>query len=246
MKTNKIIDSIKKNTELKNDFTIAVAINNLMNVPEETIINMIKMDPSLLYLLDNPSYDIVFEALKLDGSLIKFVENSDFTFKYTAIRNAILHDGMNLKYCTNINYDLALCAINSNPHAIQYVKDANPDLIAKAISIDGMVIKYFKCPTEAMIYDAIHQNPNAYIYIKDKSMHIHHMYLDMLMNNSSYEEMQKEASLDNLEDDQILYLLDKNPELIRNLNNPSDTLMNKIINQNPEILKYIENPSEDL
>lgn len=120
-----------------------------------------------------------------------------------------------------------------NPAHIKYVEQT-PELCKLAISRNPYAIKYIENQTEELCLLALKKDKRLIKFVK----------IDLDKNKINDIVNVQKQHLKNVSD--VLILVETNPILIRNVDNPSHELCEKIININPYFFKFVKQQTKEL
>ncbi len=109
---------------------------------EEMILKIIKLEPSYLFTIENPSSLMIQTALGTIGRLIMFFPNWNETRTIDEIATALGQDGSIFEFVKNKNKRLATIAIQSYPMALQWIDFQDKGMIKLALSLDPKALYY--------------------------------------------------------------------------------------------------------
>lgn len=109
---------------------------------EEMILQIIKLEPSYLFTLENPTSLMIQTALGTFGRMIMFFPNWNETRTIDEIATALGQDGSILEFVKNKTKRLAMIAIQSYPLALQWIDFQDKGMIKLALSLDPTALYY--------------------------------------------------------------------------------------------------------
>lgn len=152
----------------------------------------------------------------------------------------IRHNPKLLKYVTNQTENICLEAVKRRGRSLKHIQNQTEQICLKAIKNDSSALRYVINQTDELCLEAVKKNPNELHYVINKTDEI---CLEAIKKNPycirfiKHQEKYEKIILDKFEED---------PDLIRYIENPSDSMVMKALNENISNLRYITNPPENL
>jgi len=103
---------------------------------EEVVLKILKIDPSYIFSISNPTEQMFKTIFKIYGRLILFFENWNNVLTTTVIATALSNDGTLLEFVEHKLKLLILVALNQYPLAIKWVKDQDIEMAYLATKTD--------------------------------------------------------------------------------------------------------------
>lgn len=237
------------------------AIAYVQDICESLILPYIHEYPRLIEYIDNPPEELCCQIIIKCNypKIIKFIKNQHFK----ACLTAVTLDGLCLKYIKNQTVELVNQALISNPNSIKYVLESlmNENMCRFLTSIDYRFIKYFDIQPPDICINMVKQNGLLLEHIKHKNQNNEICKLAIINNIDSIKWAKyispeianhvlyttpKYASniLNNIDikiinSDVLMKLLNNDPSLISNINNPPLEIIIYVLQKNGLLLKYI-------
>lgn len=260
---NPSIDLLKKVIS-KSPYTI----RQFDNINPEIVLQLIKEKPEIIEYINQPTYEMCYEAVTLNSKLIKHVpvqwktkEICDIAFSgdisnimylnkafitFDMALAAVKVNGLYLKCVPDEHFVDEICieAIKNHARAIDNVKNPTEEMWALAIKKDNSIIYDVKNPTDELLLIAAPKYPNLYDKIKNK---------DLISDNVDYNKVLEEnpnfiTSIKNPTYAQWLIAIKKNSRLIKSvpIEFQQEELCMIAVQDYPDGLEYIEQQTDSI
>lgn len=206
-------------------------------------------------------------------------EKDDLQFMHlTEQIDAITKKPMRIQELRRPHLQVQEAAVSTNPYAIKHIRQPSEKIRTMALYSCGLVLKYIPFPTPSEMEIAIKQNPKALEFIPDNLREVYKMKLDkyqqsiveapkeqteekrVVVSKHIWESLTEDEILDILEDDpeQIEFIPNpsedmqlvalyrpENTPLIKKIQNPTNRVCKYIISRDPTSILYLQNPHRD-
>lgn len=105
-------------------------------VSDEVTLQILRMEPNYIFLIENPTSEMYITAFGTEGILIRFYANWNDIFNVEEISAALSQDGSIFEFVKYKTKRLALIAINEYPPAIQWTDFQDLEIAHLAVSLD--------------------------------------------------------------------------------------------------------------
>jgi len=150
-------------------------VGGVKNIPfigipydEEVYLQILRMDPSYIFKISNPSTKMYTTAFEAEGILIRFFPNWNTFFSTELIKSALKQDGSIFEHVTNKSKYLATTAIENFPAALQWVKFQDLELANLAVGLDPRTLYFVdkKIMNSVLLNLALSLDPNFFTRIE--------------------------------------------------------------------------------
>lgn len=146
------LDAVKRNAEAikyipeifkSNEIQLIALIGGPEIIPyigkpadNEVILQILRIDPSYIFKIEDPTEEMYMNAFAAAGRLIMFYPDWNEKFNDDIISTALNHDGAIFEFVKYKSKRLALVAIEQYPPAIQWMDFQDIEIANKAVSLD--------------------------------------------------------------------------------------------------------------
>jgi hypothetical protein len=246
-KDPQLISKIKEPTDLmylecsKTNPSLLGKIKDSSLIKDMGPLEIIKVNPNHIKNVDNPTYEMCFEAVKKDGQLINIIpiEFQDEKMCITAAQN----DGSSIKYLLSLKQTEQVCfeAINQNIQSFRYIRFLTENIVKYILNLNcefigemqyliedndflkemqmlcvnkcPMILKSIQYPTLEMCKKAVDGNYKSLQFVPDE------LLCDDLYNLA----------------------LSQNAKALKYIKNQTENICDYAINNNPLAIKYVKN-----
>ena len=206
------------NDAIKKDITLITHTSSHYNPSNEDLINLIKKNPKYLFDINNPTEDMVLEAVKQDCNIIRKI-NKEY-LSYNIYLEAVKQNSFLLEIVPIELQSIEMCimAIKHRPFSIQQIKNLNEEICLEAVKANCNTFYNMprKFKTALVCIEAVRSNSTLITHIL-RDIHI----LDIPI------ELQEEA-------------VKVNGNFLKYIDNPSSNVIKLAVLNNPMAIEYLE------
>ena len=202
--------------------TSPLSLQFIDNPSELQIEKCLSKDAHAIQFIKNPTYEQKLDAVSRKGATIQYIDDPDYKLINTAMENQPMALGVLCKKLSTdqLKYWIKRVA-RENPKALKTVINSVQLNIQKYIlSVSGYALRYLNKQTEELCIIAVTNNPMAIQFVHTQTAAIQTAVIDS--KNSAAIAMLK------ITDENVSeYLVEKKPQVLHIVENPSPTLIGK-------------------
>ena len=220
------------------------SVRYIDNLSEEIILELVKVKPAVIEFVKNLPEEVYCEVVSKDGKLIKHITIQTQKICDVAFANdKASFPHIQKKFKT---YDMCLEAVKLDGDYLDFVPDDHflDSVIMEALSRSGNALRFIKDPDDKMCFTALNNNPAAIHHIKKPT---DAMYLIACKTQPQFYNFIKDKSIIN-DQERLIELVNANPELLSNINNPTYEQCLKAVKKSGRLIKDVpkEHHTEEL
>lgn len=210
-------------------------ISQYLNKPQILDVEILKFaldrDPTIFKLLQNPTFEITLYAAILMPDLLDSIP-----YNKRLLKEAIVKNGLILKYMKNPDMHIIKQAITQNIDALQYTHINYDFFLNYAFEINPISIKYFKAQSKELCINAVKRNPFAIEFVKLE-------YVDKEMQLLALSGGIKIIPLikNPIDDEVLLKMIDVDPYYIFEIPNPTKEMFKLAFGKDGNLILLFEN-----
>lgn len=223
-------------------------INELNELSKDDVVKLIKQDPTILKYITRQTERMHLEALKNgleDCSIIKHPSEK-------VQNKMLLKDATNIRFITNPSQEVQIKAIKKNADSIEYIKNPIESVKLMAVKKNPENIRFIEKPSKLLRLTAIRCKLDNKIRVTDDEINfVNNLNEYEQIKLISYPYTQVLKLIRNPSKDLVIQAVGRKPETLYFFQD-NETLSENFkkelqliaVQKNPDVIQYINNPSK--
>ena len=236
-----------------------VLVRYIKDPVKEAQVAAVKGDPDLIQYIKDPDRDVQLEAVQKRISAIRHIKNPVKETQVIAVKGdpelikcikdpvkeaqliavkeeleAVRSYGGALQFLEEADEELIMKALAEDGDAVRFVKDPNEKMQLAAVMSCGTAVYYIHNPSEKVQMEAVMETPYAISYIKDPSKKV-----QLAAVSEAGETIN---GIEDPDEDVQLAAVKQYPSAIEYIKSPCEAVQTEAVRRDPEAILYINGP----
>lgn len=160
------------------------------SVSDSEKVNIIKINPSLFKIVQDPSEDLKYAAVSQLGRLIRYIKNPSVELQ----KKAVTSDSEAIEFIENPDVEAQMIAVELDPYNIRYIKHPHPKVQLYLAKTRPYWFGRIENPSRSIVKYMVFKNPKYIEYVNNPDLEIQLLAVSKLPRAIGYIRKQEPAA----------------------------------------------------